>query len=116
MHRFLGLLAVLVLAGVLQARGAVLDIKEMPDYYPLKAGTKWHYHTTTGDGNEGRLLWTCKIEKIDDKPLARLEALKDGVPLVSEHMSSNPQGVFRTARRHRSFARGPGHQVPAQAR
>jgi len=99
MRRFLGLLAVLVLAGSLQARPPAPEIKEMPDYYPLKAGTKWHYNVTTGDGNEGKItVQVAKIEKIDDKPMARLEALKDGMVVVTEHMSSNSDGVFR----HRS--------------
>ncbi len=100
MQRFLGLLGVVVLAGLLQARPPVPETKEMPDYYPLKAGAKWDYQVTTGDGNTGKItVQVAKIEKIDDKPLARLEALKDGMVVVTEHMSSDAKGVYR----HRSM-------------
>ena len=67
-----------------------------PDYYPLKAGSKWHYKVEADTGTTTTVVvHVAKIEKIDDVPLARLEASIDGSVSMTEHLRSTDKGVFR---------------------
>ncbi|HYV34545.1 MAG TPA: serine/threonine-protein kinase [Gemmataceae bacterium] len=66
-------------------------------YYPLKAGTTWHYKTVKGGGaEETRIQQVVKIEKIDGISLARLDVtLPDATPTLTEHLSTTATGLFR---------------------
>jgi hypothetical protein len=69
---------------------------KVPNYYPLKAGTKWHYQFTIGTGRKGLLLTQiAEVENIGGQDLARLETVVQGEVKSSEHLSSNDQGIFR---------------------
>jgi hypothetical protein len=93
MRRFIGPLVVLVSAAVASADG-----EKMPDYFPLKEGTKRHYRVNA-NGQPGQLTThVVKIEKSDGQELARMETVAPGSAMLTEHLSSSPKGVFR----HRS--------------
>jgi hypothetical protein len=65
-------------------------------YFPLKAGTKWHYQMVNYKGEkEERTHQIVKIEQIDGQPLARLEGSSRGDLVTTEHLSSTAKGVFR---------------------
>jgi hypothetical protein len=66
-----------------------------PDYYPLKAGSKWQYQVEANGNKVTIVSQVAKIEKIDDVSLARVEASTDGKVLVTEHLRSTDKGVFR---------------------
>jgi hypothetical protein len=73
--------------------------KKLPDYFPLKLGTKWIYELDPGTGVKLPVtIEIAKIEDIDGKPLARLETIIGGKVTATEYLSSTPAGVFR----HRS--------------
>ena len=64
-----------------------------PDYYPLMAGTKWHYRV---QGQSERLTnHVAKIELIDGQQVARVETTFQGRVIPSEHLATTPQGIFR---------------------
>jgi hypothetical protein len=84
-----------VLATALAAPCVAGQKPKAPDYYPLKPGTKWHYRVTT-NGRTGTFTnQISKIEKIDDLPLARLEAIVNDKVVASEHLRSDDKGVYR---------------------
>lgn len=63
------------------------------DYYPLKAGTKWHYRV---QGQSERLTnHVAKVELVDGQRVARVETTFQGRVIPTEHLSSTPQGIFR---------------------
>jgi hypothetical protein len=66
------------------------------DYYPTKAGTKWHY---VGELNNGRkFLFLCqvaKVEEVDGKPRARVETVVNGQLRSAEQIGTDASGVFR---------------------
>ena len=69
--------------------------RDTPDYYPLKAGTTWEYKVITAQGTGTVTNTIAKIEKIDGKPLARLECEARGQVVASEHLTSTDKGIFR---------------------
>jgi hypothetical protein len=72
------------------------DKKKLPDYYPLKAGTKWTYELDAGNGQKVQLTnQIVKIETIDGQSLARIESVVNGMVAATEHLASTPKGVFR---------------------
>ncbi len=94
MKRVLGLVVVLVLTGTASSQEPGMT-ERLPDYFPLKAGAKWHYRVLA-NGNEGKMITQVpKIEKIDDKPLARLEAVVNDQIVATEHLSTTNKGIFR---------------------
>lgn len=66
-----------------------------PDYLPLKEGTKWHYEVDIGGQKTKLVIQVAKIESIDGRLLARLEAALTPGSTASEHLSNSPQGIFR---------------------
>jgi hypothetical protein len=67
------------------------------NYYPLKAGTKWHYQLDTTDGQKIQLTSQIGgIDNVDGKDLARLEIFANGQKLPqTEHLESRDDGVYR---------------------
>jgi hypothetical protein len=66
-----------------------------PSYYPLEVGTKWEYDLTI---NGNVLQMNSKIvrtEKIDDVPLAVLEAEIGGKATATEHLRQTAKGLLR---------------------
>jgi hypothetical protein len=70
--------------------------KKLPDYYPLKPGTRWTYDLDPGDGRKIRVAnQIARIEIIDGKSMARLETVINGRVAVTQHLIGNHEGVFR---------------------
>jgi tRNA A-37 threonylcarbamoyl transferase component Bud32 len=64
-------------------------------YYPLKAGTKWHYRLASNRDFRFTIR-VVDIEKLDGETLvARLEEVVDGVVTRREDVSSTTVGIFR---------------------
>jgi hypothetical protein len=87
----------LLVATTLPSAAQVASEKtKLPDYYPLKVGTKWTYEVDAGTAQKVQVTnQIAKIETIDGKSLARLETVVNGMVAATEHLSSTPQGVFR---------------------
>jgi hypothetical protein len=68
-----------------------------PNYYPLKAGTKWHYQLDAGNGQKVQLVTEIGgLDNFGGKSLARLDVAANGRKLpTTEHLQSNENGVFR---------------------
>ena len=69
--------------------------KGAPNYYPLKAGSQWHYRVDVGGKAAKITNRIAKIETIDGKPQARLETVVQGNVVASEHVGVTPKGLFR---------------------
>jgi hypothetical protein len=68
----------------------------LPNYYPLKPGTKWTYLVDSGNGRTVAVTnQIAKTETIDGKSMARLEASVNGGVVATEHLTSTAEGVFR---------------------
>ena len=67
------------------------------NYYPLKAGTKWHYTFDAGNGQKGTVTSEiAEVEKSSGKSLSRLEFKVNGqVTSNTEHLMSDDSGVYR---------------------
>lgn len=64
--------------------------------YPLQAGNKWEYEVEVGGQTQTATMHVAKVEKVDGKELARLEAEVAGAPAgTTEHLAANEKGVFR---------------------
>jgi hypothetical protein len=97
MRKCIGLLIVLVAAvsGRPSLPAADKDAKT-PDYYPLQAGSKWHYQVQVDGEKKGQVTsQIAKIEKIDGQSLARLETTVQGSVTASEHLSNTAKGLYR---------------------
>ena len=70
--------------------------KTLPDYYPAKAGAKWTYDLDPGNGRKIRVTnQITRIETINGKAMARLDTVINGRVIVTQHLLSTPEGVFR---------------------
>jgi hypothetical protein len=87
----------IVLATALPSEAQVAKSKnKLPDYLPLKAGTKWTYDVDAGTGQKVQVTnQIVKIETIDGQSLARMETVVNGNVAATEHLASTPKGVFR---------------------
>src|SRR5262249_35292353 len=84
------------LSASLPSWSAAADKEKAPDYYPLKVGNKWHYRVEAAGQTNKITLQISKMEKINDKEVARLETVaQGGVAAASEHVSSAADGVYR---------------------
>lgn len=66
-----------------------------PDYYPLKAGTKWHYQVTVGNETLAAVNVAREEETVNGVKMTRVETVIDGKTVASEHLAATPDGVFR---------------------
>ena len=77
------------------ARETAVSQEKAPDYFPLKAGTKWSYEVN----QDGKKLKTtsqiAKVEAIDGKSVALLETTINGEVSATEHLATTEKGVFR---------------------
>src|SRR5262249_25294347 len=66
-------------------------------YFPLKKGTKWHRRFESGDGRTWQAIaQVADMDQIDGRAvLARLEVIRHGVVMETEHVSSTAKGIFR---------------------
>jgi hypothetical protein len=98
MKAFTGVFLVLLgaLPALAQPPAAEKGKAKVPDYYPLKVGSKWHYQLAAANGKQVQIVnQIAKLETIDGKTMARLEAIIGGNVAGTEHLSSNDQGIFR---------------------
>jgi hypothetical protein len=94
-----GIFIVLVTALPGLSQDAPKKAEKLPDYYPLKVGTKWTYEVDPGNGQKLQVgNQITKIETIDGTSLALMEIVVNGMVASTEHLESTPKGVFR----HRS--------------
>ena len=70
-------------------------VGSVPDYYPLKVGTKWHYRVSANGAETQVSTQISRIEMIDGQSMARLDAQANGALTASEHLTANDKGVFR---------------------
>ena len=67
-----------------------------PDYYPLKAGNKWHYQIDGGGGQKATVVYqVVKIKNVNGNPIAVVEQLINGEVRASEHIGVEAGGVFK---------------------
>jgi hypothetical protein len=87
----------LLVTTALSGAGQVVPEKsKLPDYYPLKVGTKWTFAVDQGTGLKVQVTnQIAKLETIDGKALAVQQTVVDGKITATEHLASTPQGVFR---------------------
>jgi hypothetical protein len=93
-----GLFVVLLAAlpGWAQAPDPAKTEASPPNFFPLKAGTKWHYQVDLGTGQKGTMVnQIAKIETIGGKDVARLESVVNGNVVATDFLSANNEGVFR---------------------
>jgi hypothetical protein len=70
--------------------------QKVPNYYPLKPGTKWTCLVDAGNGKKVEASnQVTKNETIDGKSMALLETIVNGNVVSTEHLSSTAEGVFR---------------------
>lgn len=94
--KFAGAWLALLVVMTNQSRMIAADDETHPDYYPLKAGTKWHYRMLHPDGSIGTFVsQVAKIDHINNLPLSRREAKMQGALMATEHLISEKNGVFR---------------------
>jgi len=60
-------------------------------YFPLREGNTWNYKS----GDTKFLVRVKKIEKVDDKPTALLETVKNDKVIAREHISVTDKGIVR---------------------
>ncbi len=84
--------AYVVLALALGAPAAGAD-ESMPQtsWMPLKVGTAWHYRA----GDAKILLRIAAHEKVGDVVCARLETVREGKVIGSEHLRVSSDGLYR---------------------
>jgi hypothetical protein len=77
------------------APGAAAGQDKAPDYFPLKAGTKWTYELTQGAKKIKINSQIGKVETIDGKSLSLLETMINGEVSATEQLAKTEAGVFR---------------------
>jgi hypothetical protein len=96
MRQLGGYLLVLAMGFTSAAFPAAISQEKAPDYFPLKAGTKWSYEVNQ-DGK--KLKTTSQIAKVEagaeGKSVALLETTVNGEVTGTEHLTTTEKGVFR---------------------
>ncbi len=65
------------------------------NYYPLEVGNKWTFNVAVAGNSVTAISSIVKIEMINGKSMARLEAaIKDKV-VANEHLRQTEEGIFR---------------------
>lgn len=80
----------LATVGLLHAQEAA-----RPNYYPLKAGTKWHYRLDINGQSIDVVNQVSKVEKVDGEDRATVDSVIMGMTRGSETLSTSDKGVFR---------------------
>jgi hypothetical protein len=69
--------------------------KSVGNFYPLKAGSKWHYRLEVDGQSATSTMQVTGVEKIDGLELFCLEARINGEVVATEHIASDKAAVFR---------------------
>ena len=94
--RWVAGIVIVIAIGLPGEAQAPRDNQKLPDYYPLKPGTKWTYLVDAGGGKTVAVTnQIAKNETIDGKSMARSETIVNGSVVASEHLTSTAEGVFR---------------------
>ena len=95
MRQLGGYLFVLAIGLASGTERAAMGQDKAPDYFPLKAGTKWAYELDQNGKKVKITSQIAKLEKMDGKSLALLETTINGEVAATEHLASTEAGVFR---------------------
>jgi hypothetical protein len=95
MRKLSGYLFVLAISFTSGAERAAIGQDKAPDYFPLKAGTKWSYELTQGAKKTKISSQIAKVETIDGKSVSLLETTINGEVAATEHLATTEAGVFR---------------------
>ena len=115
MRQLGGYLFVLAISLTSGAERTAIGQDKAPDYFPLKAGTKWSYELNQGGKKIKINSQIAKVEKIDGKSLSLFETTINGEVAATEHLATTEAGRFPpSGQRHRAFAADLHPQVPAQ--
>src|SRR5262245_12143963 len=60
------------------------------DYYPLAAGTTWHYKI-------GEKKATVKVAEVSKEGVAKLETTVDGAKVADEEIAHTKEGIVRVS-------------------
>ena len=94
--RWVAAILIVLATGLPSAAQAPHGNQKLPDYYPMKTGTKWTYRVDSGNGKSVTVIsQIAKNETIDGQSMARLEIAVNGNVAATEHLTSTAEGVFR---------------------
>jgi len=69
--------------------------KKTPDYYPLQVGNQWSYKLEANGKEFAMINRIARIETIDEKKYAVLEAEVGGKATATEHLRHTDKGIVR---------------------
>lgn len=95
MRQLGGYLLAVALSFTTAAERAAIGQDKTPDYFPLKAGTKWFYELDQGGKKIKINSQIAKVEMVDGKPVALFETTINGEVAATEHLAATEKGVFR---------------------
>ena len=86
----------IVLMNPVSFAGQDKKVKKTPDYYPLQVGNQWNYKLVEANGKEYAMInRIARIETIDEKKYAVLEAEVGGKVIATEHLRPTDKGIVR---------------------
>ena len=95
MRKRVGYLLLLAIGFTSVAHRVAIGQEKVPDYFPLKAGTKWSYELNQGGKKLKLSSQIAKVEEIDGKSLSLLETTMNGEVAATEHLAATDKGIFR---------------------
>jgi hypothetical protein len=95
MKKRVGYLFVIAISFTSGALRPATGQEKAPDYFPLKAGTKWTYELSQGGKKVKINSQIAKVETTDGKSLSLFETTINGEVAATEHLASTDAGVFR---------------------
>lgn len=69
--------------------------QKTPDYYPLQVGNQWNYKLDVNGKDAAMITRIAKVETINEKAYARLEAEVGGQVKATEHLRITDKGLVR---------------------
>jgi hypothetical protein len=69
--------------------------KKTPNYYPMEVGNQWNYKLDVNGKDVTMITRIAKIETINEKAYARLEAEVGGKVTATEHLRMTDKGLIR---------------------
>jgi hypothetical protein len=95
MRQLGGYLVVLAIGFTSAGERAAIGQEKSPDYFPLKAGTKWFFQVDQGGKKLKFSNRIAKVESTDGKSLALLETIVNGEVTETVHLAATEKGIFR---------------------
>jgi hypothetical protein len=95
MRQLGGYLVVLAIGFTSAGERAAIGQDKSPDYFPLKAGTKWVFQVDQGGKKLKFSNQIAKVESTDGKSLALLETTVNGEVTETVHLAATDKGIFR---------------------